>query len=113
MMVNVEDVNDVVPVFETDYYNLDVPCDEDIGTTVVTVAASDDDSSKCNYSTSIGLDKVVEWAIGYEATTGKRNQPAKYASSTPKPIQSCKCKTSESRVQLLLRHNSGMCREDK
>lgn len=54
VMVSVEDVNDVVPMFETDYYNLDVPCDEDIGTTVVTVAASDDDSSKYNVSTSIG-----------------------------------------------------------
>ena len=83
VMVNVEDVNDVVPMFETDYYNLDVPCDEAIGTTVVTVAASDDDSSKYKYSTSIGLDKVDEWVSGYEATTGKWDQSTNYTSQLP------------------------------
>ena len=42
--IKIIDVNDVVPVFEQDFYNLDIPCDEPVGNTVVTVSASDPDS---------------------------------------------------------------------
>jgi hypothetical protein len=40
--ISIIDVNDMVPNFEQDYYNLDVPCDEPVGTTIVTVSATDD-----------------------------------------------------------------------
>jgi hypothetical protein len=40
--ITIIDVNDMVPNFEQDYFNIDVPCDEPVGTTIVTVSATDD-----------------------------------------------------------------------
>ena len=40
----VSDVNDIRPHFEKDFLNLATPCDEDVGTHVATISATDDDS---------------------------------------------------------------------
>ena len=51
--VNIIDVNDVVPTFQQDFYNLDVPCDEPVGSTIETVSATDTDSGKLGHKISI------------------------------------------------------------
>ena len=48
--ITIIDVNDVVPNFEQDFYNLDIPCDEPVGSTIVTVSATDNDASKVDQS---------------------------------------------------------------
>ena len=51
--ITITDVNDVVPTFEQDFYNLDIPCDEPIGSTIVTVSATDNDACMLLWRTAV------------------------------------------------------------